>query len=251
MRRRQAIAVTALALGSLVTAGCNDARASGGDDGQSAATAATTASRSYPLADYTGIELSGPDRVVVRQGAAFSVTARGPQAALDRLVLRVDEDTLVITRRSSIDMNWRSTTPVATITVTMPAIGHATLDGSGALSIDRMAGEANAVSLSGSGTIDVRGIASDRLTVALAGSGDIVLAGRATRTDVEVAGSGAIKAAGLTAQSAKVDVAGSGNTALLVSGDAEISIAGSGDVAITGGARCAISTAGSGKATCR
>eukprot|EP01035_Chromulina_nebulosa_P040297 gene40297-54493_t len=52
--------------------------------------------RSYQVADFTGVDLRGSDDVEVKTGAGFAVRAEGPSAELDRLKITRSGDTLRI-----------------------------------------------------------------------------------------------------------------------------------------------------------
>jgi hypothetical protein len=222
------ILMTGLMIGTaLSVAGCSGSDAVA--DTREARGDATPATRTYDLADFTGIELAGPDDVVVRRGAAFAVSARGPASAIERLVISVDGDTLRVRRRGSI--GWSSDDDGATVTVTMPVLTKLALAGSGTLTADTLTGARAAVDLAGSGDIAVTNVSANALELAIGGSGDI-------------------SGSGLTAPTADVSVAGSGDVALTVTQTADISMIGSGDVTISGGARCTTSAIGSGTARC-
>jgi hypothetical protein len=241
------ILIAGLMIGTaLSVAGCSGSDAVA--DTREARGDATPATRTYDLADFTGIELAGPDDVVVRRGAAFAVSARGPASAIERLVISVDGNTLRVRRRGSI--GWSSDDDGATVTVTMPVLTKLALAGSGTLTADTLTGARAAVDLAGSGDIAVTNVSATALELAIGGSGDISVAGTARSVDASVAGSGDISGSGLTAPTADVSVAGSGDVALTVTQTADISMIGSGDVTISGGARCTTSAIGSGTARC-
>ena len=52
-------------------------------------------SRSYSVADFTGVDLRGSDDADVRVGGAFAVRAQGPADMLDQLIIEKKGDTLV------------------------------------------------------------------------------------------------------------------------------------------------------------
>jgi hypothetical protein len=206
--------------------------------------------RSYNLSGYTGVELAGPDNVVVKQGAAFAITATGPREVLNKLELAVTDGVLIVRRQSEF-MNW-SSGKGATVTVTMPALTSAEVTGSGSLTADRAAGDRISASIAGSGDLELTLVEAKSVDLSLAGSGDLVVkGGKADRGDISLAGSGDITATGLSLTTADISLAGSGDIDATATGTAEVSVAGSGDVRVGGGAKCDSSEIGSGSVMCK
>lgn len=236
--------IALVATAALSLSACNFANGMTGDVVQPSGQGAT---RSFQVADFTGVSLRGADNVEVRTGA-FSVTAEGDTALLDRLEIRKDGNTLRIGRKDG-EWNWGGDKG-AKIVVTLPALASADIAGSGDMSIDAAKGDFSG-SVAGSGNMTLANLAGGKADLSIAGSGDInVGGGTATALDVSIAGSGNVGAAGLKAGSADISIAGSGNVRAQVSGDADISLVGSGDVELTGGAKCSVSKMGSGDARC-
>jgi len=236
--------IALVATAALSLSACNFANGMSGDVVQPSGKGAT---RSFQVADFTGVSLRGADDVEVRTGA-FSVTAEGDSALLDRLEIRKDGDTLRIGRKDG-EWNWGGDKG-AKIIVTLPALASADIAGSGDMTIDQAKGDFSAA-IAGSGNMTLNSLAGGKADLSIAGSGDISLGGgTASALDVSIAGSGNVAAQGLKATSADISIAGSGNVRAQVSGAADISLVGSGDVELTGGAKCSVSSMGSGEARC-
>lgn len=206
-------------------------------------------SRSYALADFTGVALRGSDDADIRVGTGFSVHAEGPAKELDRLRIVRDGDTLKIGRVAGTHFSWGGHDAV-TVYVTMPRIVAAATAGSGDLKIDRVEGNRFSATTAGSGGIDIAALTARAATLALAGSGDVSAKGSVGTLDVSVAGSGNVDASGLKATSADVSVAGSGNVRAAVSGNAKVAVMGSGDVDLGPAAHCTTTKLGSGTVHC-
>lgn len=233
-----------VAAAALPLSACNFANGMSGDVVQPSGQGGT---RSYQVADFTGVSLRGADDVEIRTGA-FSVTAEGDSALLEKLEVRKDGNTLRIGRKDG-DWNWGGDKG-ARIIVTLPALASADIAGSGDMTIDQAKGDFSGA-VAGSGNMTLASLAGGRADLSIAGSGDIsVSGGTASALDVSIAGSGNVKAPGLKAMSADISIAGSGNVRAQVSDTADISLVGSGDVELTGGAKCTVSSMGSGDARC-
>ncbi|MCW6531630.1 MULTISPECIES: head GIN domain-containing protein [Sphingomonas] len=205
--------------------------------------------RTYAAADFTAVDLRGPDDVDVRVGSAFSVRAEGDSATLDRLVIARDGGKLRIGRKTGF-FHWGSSGKVK-VFVTMPRITAGALAGSGDLTIDRVDGSDFHGSLAGSGNMKIGRLAAETSALSIAGSGSITVdGGDAARFKASIAGSGDITAAKLAAREASVDIAGSGSVKATVDGPAQVSIMGSGDVDLGAKAKCDVHKVGSGEVRC-
>lgn len=222
---------------------------SGSDSTPGLPASGTGTTRTFAATDFTAVELRGSDDVDVRVGAAFSVRAEGPAAALDKVKIERDGDTLKVGRIGRKGYNWSDAGKV-TVHVTMPRIAEASLAGSGNLTVDRVAGEAFEGELAGSGNLSIGTIAVQKAKFEIAGSGNAKVAGTARQFEASIAGSGNVDAAALKAESAEVSIAGSGSVKADVTGPAKVELMGSGDVDLGKGAKCTTSKMGSGDVTC-
>ncbi|URW75634.1 DUF2807 domain-containing protein [Sphingomonas donggukensis] len=218
--------------------------------GEKVAGTGAGSSRTFQVADFTGVELAGFDDVDVTVGPAFSVRADGRSEDLDKLDIRKDGSTLHVGRRKGDGWGWGKDGKGVTVRVTMPAIALASLAGSGNLKVDKVSGGDFRGELAGSGDLSVGQLAANSAKLDIAGSGGIRAAGQVRALSVSIAGSGDVDAKGLRADSADISIAGSGNVTADVTGDASIDLMGSGDVTLGQGARCKINKMGSGEVRC-
>lgn len=235
------------AMAALAACGMKDGRSSDGSG--IAAKSGPDGSRSFAASGFTGVELEGPDNVVVTRGDSFSVVATGPQEELDKLRIEVENGVLVVGRQSE-KMSWGNHKG-ATVKVVLPRLDKAELTGSGDLSIDSASGDKVAVALAGSGNLGIASVTAKELNVALAGSGDLsIKGGKADKGEVALAGSGDIDVKGVTLTTADISIAGSGDVDATATATADVSVLGSGDVRLGGGAKCDSSELGSGTVSC-
>ena len=212
-----------------------------------------TVSKNYSVGNFSAIEVAGPYDVEVRTGSNASVSAKGGQKLLERTIVEVQGDKLVIRPENNRNFfHWgfgRSGT--AHFIVTVPQLKGASIAGSGDISVDKVAGDAFDGSVAGSGGINVASMNVKELKLSIAGSGGVKAgSGTAQSASYEIAGSGDIDAGAVQAQALKVSIAGSGGIKAHSSGTADVDIMGSGDVDVAGGAKCNISKAGSGNVRC-
>jgi hypothetical protein len=240
---RKITAVAAIAAASAATSACGQA----GNDG------GPTVSRNFPVGNFQQLEVAGPYEVDVRTGGNASVSAQGPQKLLERTIVEVQGDKLVIhpqEHRGFFSFNFGSHGS-AHFTVTVPQLTAATMAGSGGIDVDRVQGPAFEGTVAGSGGLDIKNVAVQSLKLSIGGSGSAkAVGGKAATADYSIGGSGDIEAGGVQAQQAKVSIAGSGNITANATGTADVSIMGSGDVTVSGGAKCTVNKAGSGSVKC-
>lgn len=207
--------------------------------------------QNYALTGFTGVEVAGPDDVTIRQGSAFSISARGRKETLDRLEIRLDGTRLVIGRKREGFSFSNHDDDDLDIAITMPKLGALRLTGSGSIDADAVDGDAVEAVVTGSGDLKVAKLTGKSAELTVSGSGDLEVAGGTIGSgEFGVTGSGDIDADGLVATTLDVSVTGSGNIDAQATGKADISILGSGDVKLGGGASCSTRQVGSGTATC-
>jgi len=240
---RKSIAAVVIAVSATVSA-CGQNRSESGGP---------TIARNYTVGNFDQVEVGGPFNVQVSTGANPSVSARGPQKMLERMVVEVKDGKLVIRQERQDGLfhsgwHFRGTVDV---TVTVPTLRGAAIAGSGGIKVNEVKGDEFDGSVAGSGGLDIGKLDVRTLKLSVAGSGAArALAGRAQSAALDIAGSGDIDAKGVQAQTADVSIAGSGNIAVNASNTASVSIMGSGDVDVSGGAKCSVSKAGSGNVSC-
>jgi len=240
MRKALLVGIVAAATAS---AGCGQSRAQDGGP---------LIQRSYQVGSFDHIEVAGPYDVDVRTGAAPSVSASGPEKLLERLVVEVKGDKLLIhTQEHHGFFHWDSIHGSAKLAVTVPSLAGAEIAGSGGITVDKVKGDRFNGSVAGSGDLNVGALDVQSLKLSIGGSGDVrAHSGRAQIADYDIAGSGGIDASGIQTQTASASIAGSGSIRGQATGTADVSIMGSGDVTLTGGAKCSISKMGSGDVNC-
>lgn len=233
-----------IAAGTVAASACGQSRAEDGG---------ATVQRQYPVGGFQAIEVAGPYEVTVRTGGAASVSASGPERMIERMVVEIKGDRLLIHPRKERGVtiqNFRSREPVR-VEVSVPMIRAGSVAGSGGMTVDRIDGSNFHGSVAGSGDLRLGSVTVGKLKLAVAGSGDVeARSGQAQSVEYNIAGSGDIDANGVRAQTAAVSIAGSGNIQGQASGTASVSIMGSGDVKLTGGAKCSVSKMGSGNVRC-
>ena len=239
---RKSLAAAMVAACAVALAGCNRPNDDGGP----------TVSRSYNVSNFHEIEAAGPYDVTIHTGGNAAVSASGGEKLLDKTVVEVRGDKLLIhpeEQHGFFHMGW-SGRGHAKFTVTVPQLTAGVIAGSGDMTIDRVQGSGFEGTVAGSGGLSIGQANVQALKLSIAGSGNARAAGQAQSADYEIAGSGGVDTAAVQTQQAKISIAGSGSVKAHASQTADVSIMGSGDVNVTGGAKCSVSKAGSGDVHC-
>ncbi len=249
--RNWTIAVLPLALAMTVSA-CSAEGTSSSKDGKRTVVAGPATTQSFDLKGFTGVKVTGPDDVTIRQGDAFAISAKGPQAELAELEIVLDGSTLSIGRKREGFSFTRHDSDGVEISITMPKLQALKLTGSGSIDADTLDADAATLDVTGSGDVTVAKLTAKSADLDVSGSGNIeVKGGTIDSGDFGVTGSGDIDADGLVAKTLAVSITGSGDVDAQATASADIKILGSGDATIGGGGKCSTHAMGSGTATCR
>ncbi len=195
------------------------------------------------ISGFTGISLSLPAYVEVRQGNTESITIETDDNLLPLIETVVEDGKLKI---RALERNANLKTKNMKITVNAKTIDSLSVAGSGDIRSDALKVGNLKVSIAGSGDIHLKSLDSDALKVSISGSGDFSAGGKSNSVEASIAGSGDVKAEKLLANTVKVSIAGSGSASFWAKATLKSSIAGSGDVTYYGDAQVNSSVAGSG-----
>src|SRR6185503_14414176 len=179
-----------------------------------AAAPAAAATRNFTITSFTKVRVEGPYKVGLKTGVAPFASATGSPAALDRVAIEVRGDTLVV--RNSLD-SWggypgQDVGPVE-ISLGTHDLSSAWLNGSGALSIDKVKGLSFDLSVQGSGVGTIADTNVDQLQVNVVGTASARLAGQAAKMTAVIRGISSLDAAALSTKDANLAADGAGTIA--------------------------------------
>lgn len=215
-----------------------------------AASTAQAETRNFPVGSFQRIDARGSVNVVVNTGKAASAQATGDASAIERLVVAVEGDTLVLSNKSGW-RSWGSQKGKATIAVTVPMLTGGTVSGAGNVTVDRIDTPQFTARVSGAGNMSLPSLKANVADFTVSGAGDITAVGTAGSVKARVSGAGDITLSALKAQTLDLSVSGAGDIAAFGTGTAIVRVSGVGDVTVRGGARCRISKSGMGDVDCR
>ena len=210
-----------------------------------AASPAASATRNFGITDFSKIRITGPYKVSLETGVAPFAKAAGSPAALDRVMVEVRGDTLVV----QADPSWggypgEDPGPVE-ISIGTHDLTNAGLFGAGSLAIDRVKGLSFSLTLEGSGLGEIGRVAADQLTIVLDGSASARLAGQANKLTARVRGVSTLDALKLGAHDAAISTEGTATIDANVTGTALVDGRGASTIRFSGGPSCTVRTSGS------
>lgn len=205
--------------------------------------------KGVPLSE---VEIAGPppSEIVLSSGDTVVVT-EGNTFAID--VEGADTDTLRFVRDNEVigvtRENGWNGESSAVIRVTMPAPKEIVIAGAGTVKTPSLATKSQ-INIGGSGTVEFGQVAAESLDINIGGSGEVRGAGSARTLKVLIGGAGDVAMPQFKADNAEVTIGGSGDVAFASDGTVSATIGGAGDVKVTGSAKCTVNAFGSGSLTC-
>jgi len=200
------------------------------------------------LTDFDRIRVDGPFNVQVVSGPP-SATISGDRRAVDRVSIRNQGGILVVSVSTATWEGWNDKEGAAAITVTVPRLRTANINGGGKLDIASIAGQRVDLGVNGAGSLTVRNLAADQLVTTLTGTGIVRVEGGTARTARFMSyGAGSIDAAGLSVSDLTVHSQSAGDSRFTARFTASVSTLGTGSVRVDGNAACRL--AGPGPASC-
>ena len=202
---------------------------------------AGAATRNFGVENFTKIRVDGPFKVRLTTGVPPFARATGSNAALDRVAVDVQGDTLVV--HNNLD-SWGtdSATNAGPVEISIGThdLSAAWLNGSGALSIDKVKGLSFSLSVQGSGAGEIRQVDVDQLAVAVVGTASASLTGNAAKLTAAVRGISTLQAAGLATKDATIGADGSVTVDANVDNSAKLSASGPATIRLSGDPACTV-----------
>lgn len=212
---------------------------------------AAAADRTYSVTDFDRVSVEGPYVVHLVTGRPSAARASGSTAALDRVVIDVNGETLRIRRnRDYWGGNDGAQEGVLTVELATRNLRSARLIGPGTLQIDRAEGLRVDLAVEGSGRLSAANVSADNLSLGLAGSGRIELAGTVGTLTADIQGTGDFDGSRLTAQDATLTTTSTGTIAFAAQRTASVTALGVGNVTITGRPACTLRGPGADQVRC-
>ena len=211
---------------------------------------AATAERSYTITDFSRVRVDSGYRVTLKTGVSPFAKATGSPDALDAVSVDVEGETLIVRHNPSGWGGYPGERPgPVEISVGTHDLSAVWLNGSGAIAIDKVKGQAFQLSVQGSGTASIDQLAVDRLQADLTGSGSVTLGGTAATARLGVSGPGSIDGSRLVTKDATIGAEGDASIKLTATNTAEVRSSGTATVDLSGSPACTVHASGSATVT--
>ncbi len=207
---------------------------------------AGASTRNFGITSFEKVRVDGPFKVTVMTGVAPFARANGSSAALDRVAVDVEGNTLIV--HGNVDL-WggypgKDVGPVEVVIGTHD-LSAAWLNGSGSLSIDRVRGLSFGLSVQGSGAAEIAHADVDQLNLNIMGTASARLAGEAKKLTAIIRGVSSFDGAALSSHDATLGIDGSGTAAANISDTVTVDASGPATVRLGGKPSCTLRVSGS------
>jgi hypothetical protein len=207
---------------------------------------AGAATRNFGITSFEKVRIEGPFNVSLKTGVAPFASASGSPAALDRVKIDMLGNTLVV--HSNLD-SWggypgKDSGPVE-ISLGTHDLTSASINGSGALSIDKAKGLTFDLTVAGSAVADVEDVNVDQLNVSIVGTASATLDGRAARLTSVVRGVSKLDAVNLAVKDATIGTEGAATVDATVSNGVKVDASGPATIRLSGKPACTLRVSGS------
>ena len=206
---------------------------------------AGAATRNFGITSFSKIRIEGPYKVRLATGIAPFARASGTSAALDRIALEVEGETLVVRSNPSWGGYPGEDPGPVEVDLGTHDLGSATVLGAGSLSIDKVKGLSFILSMQGSGVGEIGEVAADQFNVTLVGTAAAKIKGHALKLTALVRGVSSLDAQGLTTPSAQISADGTSTIAATVTDTARVDAWGPATIRFAGRPSCTLKLQGS------
>jgi hypothetical protein len=195
---------------------------------------------------FTGITIGYPAEIIIRQGAAESLSIEAEDNLLPQLTTEVRSGRLYIENKEKRFAKRVDPSQSVKITITVKTLNEIDFPSAGTLTVESLKGDSLKISLSGAGDIVLKKLELKSLEAHVSGAGKITASGSVTDAKVTISGLGDFNGADLTCQTADANIPGAGSITLRVEKQLNAAISGAGSVNYYGPASVSKSISGVG-----
>ena len=207
---------------------------------------ASAATRNFGITSFEKVRVEGPFSVRLATGVAPFARASGSSAALERVAIEMRGKTLVV--KSNIG-GWggypgKDQGPVE-VSLGTHDLSQAAINGSGALSIDKVKGLSFDLTVAGAALAGIDRVDVDQLSVGLVGTSTAKLAGRAARLTSVIRGISTLDGSALAVKDATFGAEGAATVKAKVGNAVTIDASGPATIRLAGRPSCTLRVSGS------
>ena len=207
---------------------------------------ASAAERNYSVNSFDRIRVDGPYRVSLTTGVAPFAKATGSSAGIDGISVSVQGRTLVVRGNPSQWGGYPGQAPgPVELAVGTHDLNTAWLNGSGALSVNKVKGLSFDIAVQGSGSVAIAQMDVDQLKLGIAGAGSATLAGSAQKATAIIRGTSSLDASALKVKELKIGAEGAATVKAVATDTAKLDVRGTAGIELAGGPACTVTAQGS------
>lgn len=189
--------------------------------------------RTYPVGDFTGLEVSGGLEAVFTQADTVSVEVESPDGGFDRIEVTVEDDTLILRRPKG---QWRvGRQPRYLVRVSAPVLDEVEVSSGSNLSAPVISGDAFELDISSGGAAGIGTLQAGEVEIEISsGATAAIDAGGCTEIEIEASSGAELDAAGLTCVQGVIDASSGASVAIALTGEVEAEASSGASVRVTG-----------------
>lgn len=187
-------------------------------------------SETRKLASFETISVEYPADVILKQGAANSITITADDNLLKQISTDIKDGVLEVANKEN---NWDDRvkpTETVQIVITLKDVNKILLSSAGTLLVSNLTTDTLELVVSGAGDISLANLETTSLDVTLSGAGSITADGTTETLGVRISGFGDFKGGDLQSQTANVRITGAGSATVWTEDNLAASISGAGDI---------------------
>ncbi|MBO9712406.1 DUF2807 domain-containing protein [Sphingomonas sp.] len=201
--------------------------------------------RSFIVSGFDRLRVDGPFEVAVVPGSSPDAHAEGTRDALDRVQVRTDGTTLVV---SAGTLGWevraRDAITLPKVTVVAPSLRSVLITGGGKVDVAELKGQRVEATVNGAGSLSIANVDAESFSGSLTGGGSILVSGKAGQANFNSLGFGSIDASGLIAGDLVVRSNSTGGGHYAARFTARVTAMATGSVRVEGQPKCFLSGTG-------
>lgn len=166
---------------------------------------ATAETRTYDLPSFNAIDVSSGLSVVFEAGPEQSVVAETDGGDFDKIIVEVEDDTLIVRRKRS-NWNWGGSRKNRfTVNVTGPAVSELDASSGSSLTANGVAGDYVVIDASSGASVRASGIEGGAVEIDTSSGSSMSVSGQCTRVSIETSSGSSVSGTSLECEEVTAD----------------------------------------------
>ncbi|MEM7662965.1 MAG: DUF2807 domain-containing protein [Pseudomonadota bacterium] len=153
---------------------------------------ASAETQSYDMPGFTGIDVSSGIQLIFEAGETQSITAEAIRGDIDKLVIEMDGDTLVVRRERG--WNWGGRSPKYRVTVTGPAISSLEASSGSSATANGFVGDYITLDASSGASLRASSVSGGEISIDTSSGASLSAAGNCSRVSIDTSSGSSVSA---------------------------------------------------------